>query len=118
MKTLTLLVLLAIFSLTGLAQNEKCLAFSNKIIENTKGKALCHTTNDEIYCMKSGFPETSDLETIKLICDTTSKAVKVSVNWHINYDKNYEKEFIVSGKKVLITIYFPDKFLYFEFPNE
>lgn len=118
MKTLKLLFILTIFSLTAIAQNEKCLAFTNKIIENAKGKTQCHSTNDDIYCMKAGFPETVDFESIKTICDTTAKTTKVSYNWRLNADKNYEKEFLVSGKKVLITIYFNDKYLYFEFPKD
>jgi len=118
MKTLTLLFILTVYSFSAFAQNEKCLAFSNKIIENMKGKTLCNSTNEDIYCMKASFPEKLELEQIKTICDTTAKATKVSSNWHINYDKNFEKEFVVSSKKVLITIYFNDKFLYFEFPKE
>jgi len=118
MKTLTLLFILTFSSLTASSQNAKCLAFSNKIIENTNGKIQCNSTMDDIYCMKAGFPEKFDLEAIKTICDTTAKATKVASNWRINYDKNYEKEFVVSGKKLLITIYFNDKYLYFEFPKE
>jgi len=118
MKTLILFFILIVFNLVALAQNIKCLAFSNKIIENTKGKMLCNSTNEDVYCMKAGFAETYDLETMKSICDTTSKTTKVSFNWRINYDKNYEKEFIVSGKKLMVTIYFNDRYLYFEFPKE
>lgn len=118
MKTLLLLSILTIFGLTTSAQNEKCQAFSNKIIENMQAKFLCHSTFEDRYCMKAAFPEKYDLETIKTICDTTAKTTKVSYNWRLNYDKNPEKEFIVSGKKLLITIYFNDKFLYFEFPTE
>lgn len=118
MKTLSLLCMLAILSLTTFAQNEKCMAFSNKIIENTQGKFLCNSTDGDLYCMKAGFPEKSDLETIKTICDTTAKTTKVSFNWRLNYDRNPEKEFIVSGKKLLVTIYYNDKFLYFEFPKD
>jgi hypothetical protein len=118
MKTLTLFLILTIFSLTALAQNEKCLAFSNKIVENTKGEIMCHSTFEDIYCMKSVFPEKYALESIKTICDTTAKNAKISFNWTLNYDKNYEKEFIISGKKLLLTIYFNDKYLYFEFPQK
>lgn len=118
MKTLTLLFILTLLSFTASSQNEKCLAFSNKIIENMQGKILCNSTNDDIYCMKAGFPEKFDLDAVKTICDTTAKATKVSFNWRLNYDKNYEKEFVVSGKKLLVTIYTFDKFLYFEFPKE
>jgi hypothetical protein len=117
MKTLALLLILAISGHAAFTQNEKCLSFSNKIVENMKGKILCNSTNDDIYCMKAGFPEKYDLEAVKTICDTTAKATKVSVNWHLNYDKNYEKEYVINGKKILITIYFNDKFLYFEFPK-
>jgi hypothetical protein len=118
MKTLILLFILTIFSLTAFGQNEKCLAFSNKIIENAKGKVLGNSTDDDIYCMKAGFPENLELEALKTICDTTAKNAKVAFNWKLNYDKNYEKEFLVNGKKVLITIYHNDKFLYFEFPKQ
>lgn len=118
MKTISLLCMLTISGLTTLAQDAKCLAFSNKIIVNTQGELVCHTTYEDFYCMKAGFPEKFDLETIKTICDTTAKTTKVSFNWRLNYDRNPEKEFIVSGKKLLITIYYNDKFLYFEFPKE
>jgi hypothetical protein len=118
MKTLTLFFILALMSVTASSQNEKCLAFSNKIVENTSGKILCNSTNEDIYCMKASFSEKFDLETIKTICDTTAKTTKVSFNWRLNADKNYEKELIVSNKKLLVTIYFNDKFLYFEFPKE
>lgn len=117
MKTMTLFLILTILSLTASAQNEKCLAFSSKIVENINGKILCNSTNEDIYCMKASFPEKIELESIKTLCDTTAKATKVSFNWRLNYDRNYEKEFIVSGKKVLITIYFNDKYFYFEFPK-
>jgi hypothetical protein len=117
MKTLTLLFILSIFSLTAFAQNEKCLALSTKIVENVKGKILCHDEDEDLYCMKAEFPATYNLETIKTICDTTAKNIKVSYKWKINYDKNDEKEFIVSGHKLLVTIYFDEKFLYFEFPR-
>lgn len=118
MKTLTLLFTLTVFSLMAFAQNPKCLAFSDKIIENTKGKVIGNSTDDDIYCMKAGFPEKLELEALKTICDTTAKTTKVSFNWRLNYDKNYEKEFLINGKKLLITIYFNDKFLYFEFPKD
>ncbi len=116
MKTLTILFILTIFSFTAFAQNEKCQALSNRIVENTKGEILCKSTDEDLYCFKSDFPAQYDIETLKTICDTTAKNTKVSFNWRINYDKNYEKEFVVSGNKLLITIYFNDKFIYFEFP--
>lgn len=118
MKTLALLFILTIFSLTSFAQNEKCMTLSTKIVENVKGEILCHDEDEDLYCMKAEFPKKYDLESIKNICDTTAKNIKVSYNWRINYDKNDEKEFIISGKKLLVTIYFDEKFLYFEFPRQ
>ncbi len=117
MKTLTLLFFLAFISHMAFAQNVKCQALSTKIVENMKGEILCESTDEDLFCFKAGFPSKYDLETIKTICDTTAKAAKVSFNWKINYDKNYEKKFLVSGKELLITIYSNEKFLYFEFPK-
>jgi hypothetical protein len=118
MKGLLFVFMLAISSHTLFAQNEKCLAFSNSIINNAKGKILRQAVDiNDVYFVKAEVPSTYELETVKTICDTTAKTTKVSFNWRLNYDKNYEKEFIINGKKLLITIYFNDKFLYFEFPK-
>lgn len=118
MKTLALLLILTLSGFTTFAQNEKCLAFSNTIIKNTNGKIQSQSVDfNDVYFIKAEFPLTYESETIKTICDTTAKATKVSFNWRLNYDKNYEKEFIINGKKLLITIYVNDKFLYFEFPK-
>ena len=119
MKTVSLLFFLILAGHLTLAQNPKCLTFSQTIINNAKGKILCQSVcYDDMYSVKAEVPSTYDIESIKTICDTTAKTTKVSYNWKINEDKNYEKEFIVGGKKLLITIYFNDKFLYFEFPKE
>lgn len=118
MKTLSLVFILTISGLTIVAQNVKCLAFSNTVINNAKGKILGQDVDiNEVYFVKAEIPATYDLETLKTICDTTAKTSKVSFKWRLNYDRNFEKEFIISGKKLLITIYFNDKFLYFEFPK-
>jgi hypothetical protein len=118
MKTLSLLFILTIIGLTTFAQNEKCLAFSNTIIKNTNGKIQSQSVDfNDVYFIKAEFPSTYDLETIKTICDTTAKTTKISFNWRLNSDKNNEKEFIINGKKLLVTLYFNDKFLYFEFPK-
>jgi hypothetical protein len=118
MKTLPLLFIMTISGLTTFAQNEKCLAFANTIIKNTNAKIQRQAIDfNDVYFIKAEVPSTYDLETIKTVCDTTAKTTKVSFNWRLNYDKNYEKEFIISGKKLLITIYINDKVLYFEFPK-
>jgi hypothetical protein len=119
MKTLPLLFVLTLFSLTAFAQNEKCLAFSNTVIENTRSKIQNQSLDyNDVYFIKAEFPATIDLDALKMICDTTAKPTKVSFAWRFNSDRNYEKEFILNGKKLLITIYFNDKFLYFEFPKQ
>ncbi len=118
MKTLLFVFMLAISSQALFAQNEKCLAFSTNIINNVKGKIIRQAVDmNDVYFVKAEIPSTYELEAVKSICDTTAKTTKVSFNWRLNYDKNYEKEFIIGGKKLLITIYFNDKFLYFEFPR-
>ncbi len=119
MKTLTLLFIIALSGHISFAQNVKCLALSEKIVSNTQGIILSQAVDyNEIYFIKATFPKTYNFEAIKTICDTTVKNPKISFNWRLNYDKNYEKEYVVGGKKLLITIYERDKFLYFEFPNE
>lgn len=99
------------------SQNEKCISFSKNVIQNAKAKIQREgiDSNDN-YCIKAEFPATLDLETLKTICDTTVKAKSVSFNWRVNYDKNPEKEYRINGTNLLITIYFNDKFLFFEFP--
>jgi hypothetical protein len=119
MKTLALLFILALAGFTASAQNAKCLAVSNAIITNSKATIQSQSVDfEDKYFIKAEFPSKYDLETLKTICDTTAKAAKVSYNWTLNYDKNHEKEFIINGNKLLVTIYYNDKFLYFEFPNE
>jgi hypothetical protein len=119
MKTLSLLFILTISGLTAFAQNEKCLAFSNDIIKDINGKIQQQAVDyNDVYFVKSEFPATYDLETLKTVSDTSAKTAKVSFNWRLNGDRNNEKEFIIGGKKLLVTIYFNDKFLYFEFPKQ
>lgn len=119
MKRLSLLFMIAVLGHISMAQNEKCLAFSNAIIENANAKIQRQAIDyNDVYYIKAEVSPKYDLETLKSICDTTAKTTKASFNWRLNSDRNYEKEFIISGKKLLITIYFNDGFLYFEFPKE
>lgn len=118
MKTLSLLLILTLSGLSALAQNEKCLAFSYDVIKDTKAKIQSQAVDyNDVYFVKAEIPATYDLETLKTVCDTSAKTAKVSFNWRLNGDRNNEKEFIIGGKKLLVTIYFSDKFLYFEFPK-
>jgi hypothetical protein len=119
MKTLSLLLILTLSGLAALAQNEKCLDVSNDIINDTKSKIQSQGVDyNDVYFVKAEFPATYDLETLKIVSDTSAKTAKVSFNWRLNGDRNNEKEFIIGGKKLLVTIYFNDKFLYFEFPKQ
>ena len=119
MKTLFLLLILVLSGLTTFAQNGKCLALSNDSISDTKSKIQQQGVDDnDVYYVKAEFQATYDLETLKTICDTSARTTKVSFNWRLNYDKNYEKEYVINGKKILITIYFNDRYLYFEFPKQ
>ena len=119
MKKLSLLLILTILGLVTFAQNEKCLAFSSDVVKDIKSKILSQGVDfNDVYFVKAEVPSIYDLETLKTVCDTSAKATKVSFNWRLNYDKNYEKEYFINGKKILITIYFNDNFLYFEFPKE
>lgn len=123
MKTYGLLILTVVMAwasgLTTYAQNQKCLAFSNHIIKDAQGKILTQAVDyNDVYFIKAEMLPTYDIETIKTVCDTNAKSTKASFNWRLNYDKNHEKEFVIQGKKILITFYPNDKFLYFEFPKE
>ena len=118
MKKLFLLLFIG-FSIQSFSQDSKCLSFSNDIIKDVKGKILREsvlTYDPNMYSMKVEVPLTYDLNTIKSVCDTTK--AKVSFDWRINPDKNWEKQFMVGGKNVLITFYPNDKNLYFEFPKK
>lgn len=99
------------------SQNEKCLKFSKAVIQNAGGSIQREGIDaSESYCIKAGFPATLGLEALENICDTTIKAKTVAFNWRMNFDKNYEKEYKMNGINLLVTIYFNDKFLFFEFP--
>jgi len=123
MKKLRLLILTAalilVSGITAIAQNEKCLTYSKNIINNTKAKIQREAVDfNGIYYIKAEISSSYDLNALKTICDTTIKTTKVAFNWRLNDDKNYEKEYLINGNKLLVTIYFNDKFLYFEFPND
>ena len=98
-------------------QNEKCLSVSNDIIKDVKGKIINQYVGfDDVYTMKVEVPSTYDINTIKMACDTTK--FKTTIDWKINYDKNYEKQVLVGTNKMLITFYPTDKIIYFEFPKK
>ncbi|MEI8046518.1 MAG: hypothetical protein WCI92_03995 [Bacteroidota bacterium] len=123
MKNHVILFLTVILTLTTgfttLAQNQKCLAFSCEIIKNIQGKIQNQALDEnDVYFIKAEVPPTCVFETVKIICDTSANSAKASFDWRLNYDKNYEKEYIIRGKKVLITYYPNDRFLYFEFPKD
>jgi hypothetical protein len=121
MKKLSLLlgILTLFLCFTAVAQNEKCLAFSTHIIKDAQGKTQNQAVDyNDNYFIKAEVPSTYDFEVIKTICDTNAIKTKVSFNWRPNSDRNPEKEYLIYGKKVLITFYQNDKFLYFEFPKE
>jgi hypothetical protein len=112
-------ILILLLCFTTVAQNEKCLAFSTHIIRDAQAKTQNQAVDyNDVYFIKAEVPSTYDFETIKTICDTNAISTKVSFNWRLNSDRNQEKEYLVYGKKVLITFYQNDKFLYFEFPKK
>jgi len=118
-KLIFLLLAVVLIVLSGdplFSQNEKCISFSKNVIQNAKGKIQREgkDANDN-YCIKAEFPSTLDLEALKNICDSTIKEKTVSFNWRMNYDKNPEKEYRINGSNLLVTIYYNDKFLFFEF---
>jgi hypothetical protein len=122
MKNLSSLFLVVFTLTTGLAavaQNPKCASLSNDIIKDAKGKIQTQAIDDNnVYFIKAEVPSTCDFETIKIICDTSANNLKASFDWRLNSDRNHEKEYVVRGKKLLVTFYQNDKFLYFEHPKE
>ena len=110
-------ILLVVFGFQSFSQNQKCLTFSNDLIKDTKGKIINQSLSYDgnIYNIKVEVYQTFDINKMKMVCDTTN--AKVSFDWKLNYDKNWEKQFVVGGKNVLITFYPNDKYLYFEFPK-
>jgi len=112
MKTLTLLAVLFMVGTLGFAQNEKCLKYTKSIITAANLKTVAQTTNytKAVFQLKYNY----NLESVMEICDTTIKS-KPSYGWRINSDKNDEREYMVDGRKLLITIYWKDEFVYFEY---
>jgi hypothetical protein len=116
-KLLVFLLMVVAFSSHSFGQNDKCLNFSNDIIKDVKGKIISQylSFDQATYTIKAEVPSTYDIDKIKMVCDTA--VAKVSIDWKLNYDKNWEKTVIVGGKTTLITFYPGDKILYFEFPK-
>jgi hypothetical protein len=104
------------FSSQTFGQNEKCLSISNDIIKDVKGKVINQYPGfDDMYTLKVEVPA-YDVDKIKMACDTTK--AKVSIDWKLNYDKNWEKTLLIGDKRMTITFYQSDKILYFEFPKK
>ena len=120
MKKLSLFVLLAVaFCQPGFSQNEKCLSFSHDMIKEIKGKILSEfvcPADESIYVIKVEALPDQTIDAIKAAYTEVPKTVKVISDWKINYDKNYEKTYGISGKEILVTFYPNDKVIYFEFP--
>jgi hypothetical protein len=120
-KTAICLILFVPFYLKGYAQNEKCLALAQEMIQEVKGKIMSKyvSLEDEtFYVVKAEVPSSCTFENIRAACDSVNKDAKVISDWKLNYDKNYEKRFKVNGKMVLVTFYPADKILYFEIPKD
>lgn len=112
MKTLLLLGILLIMNTMSFAQNDKTLRYAKSIITTANLKMTVQTPN---YIKAEFQPKYNySLQSIMMICDTTIKS-KPLFDWRINGDRNNEREYVVDGKKLLITIYWKDEFIYFEY---
>jgi len=120
MKKIALFVLLAVaFCQLSFSQNEKCLSFSHDMIKQIKGEILSEfvcPADKSIYVIKAEVLPDCTIDVIKAASNDVPKTVKVISDWTINYDKNYEKNFGINGKNILVTFYPNDKVIYFEFP--
>lgn len=111
MRTI-LIAILFVLSTLAFSQNEKTLKYINSITTTANLKITTQTPN---YVKAEFLPKHNySLENIMTICDTTIKSRAV-YDWRINGDRNDEKEYVVDGRKLLITIYWKDEFIYFEY---
>ena len=114
-------MLAAFFCAQSFAQNEKCRAFSYDMIKDIKGKIMSEfvcAEDENLYVIKVEVLPTHTIEVIKAACDSVPRDARVISDWKLNFDKNYEKKFSLSGKNILVTYYPNDKILYFEFPKK
>ena len=111
MKTFILLGILMIMSILTFAQSEACVKYTNDIVVAADLQQPAQITNPTkaFFKLKHNYA----LEDIKMACDSIMKS-KPS-GWIINSDKNDEKLYTVDGKKLLITIYWKDEYIYFEY---
>ena len=117
-KLIVLLLMVVAFSSQTFSQNEKCLSISNDIIKDVKGKIISQYTSldQNVYTLKVEVSSSMDVDKIKMACDSTQ--AKVSIDWKLNYDKNWEKLLMIGNQPLAITYYPGDKIIYFEFPKK
>jgi hypothetical protein len=111
MKTILLLGILLIMSTLTFGQSEKSVKCIKDIIAAVNLQLPAQITNPTkaYFKLKSSYA----LEDIKMACDSIMKSRPTG--WILNLDKNEEKQYLVDGKKLLITIYWKDEFIYFEY---
>jgi poly-beta-hydroxyalkanoate depolymerase len=111
MKTLPLLGILLIMSTLVFAQSEKCTKYTKDIITaaNLDFAVRTPTYTKANFKVKGSYAEND----IMNVCDSIMKSKPVG--WIVNGDKNREKEYVVDGKKLVITIYWRDDYLYFSY---
>ena len=111
MKTLLLLGILLVMSTLTFGQSEKCTKYSKDIIAaaNLDFALQTPTYTKAIFKSKGNYT----LQDIKNVCDSIMKSKPTG--WIINSDKNDEKQYLVDNKKFLVTIYWRDEFIYFEY---
>ena len=112
MKAFLLIAILFAMSTLTFAQCEKCTKYINDIITVASLDVQTQTSNytKAVFKAKHNYAE----EDLKVICDDIMKS-KTALTWVKNRDGNYEKEYQVDGKKLLVTIYWRDEFVYFEY---
>lgn len=111
MKKFLFIGILLIMSTLAFAQSEKCTKYTKDIITaaNLDFAVRTPTYTKAVFKLKRNYA----LEDIKIACDSIMKSKPTG--WILNSDKNEEKQYLVDGKKLLITIYWKDEFVYFEY---
>jgi len=111
MKKILFIGILLIMSTLTFAQSEKCAKHMKDIITATNLDFAVRTPTYTKANFKSKISYAEN--TIMEVCDSIMKSKPTG--WITNGDKNREKEYQIDGKKLVVTIYWREDYLYFSY---